>query len=188
MSEIASHEVWTGARLATMAGDAPYGLIDDGAMVVRGAEIVWTGPRTSLPPIYSAARVRDVEDRCITPGFVDCHTHVVYAGDRAREFELRLQGADYAEIARSGGGILSTVRATRAASEAQLAAAADELAGLLAAKSSLTLTATKLAVNAAAAQLVSTAGAWSDADALLSALSDPESREAAAAYLGRLRD
>ncbi len=125
MSEIASHEVWTGARLATMAGDAPYGLIDDGAMVVRGAEIVWTGPRTSLPPIYSAARVRDVEGRCITPGFVDCHTHVVYAGDRAREFELRLQGADYAEIARSGGGILSTVRATRAASEAQLAAAAD---------------------------------------------------------------
>ena len=125
MSKIASHEVWTRARLATMAGDAPYGLIDDGAMVVRGAEIVWTGPRTSLPPIYSAARVRDVEGRCITPGFVDCHTHVVYAGDRAGEFALRLAGVDYAEIARAGGGILSTVRATRAATEAELAAAAD---------------------------------------------------------------
>jgi imidazolonepropionase len=126
MSEVAGHDVWTGARLATMAGDAPYGTIEDGALVVRGDEIVWAGPRTSLPSAYSAgARVRDVAGRCVTPGFVDCHTHVVYAGDRAREFELRLQGADYAEIARGGGGILSTVRATRAASEAELAEATD---------------------------------------------------------------
>ena len=118
--------MWTRARLATMAGDAPYGLIDDGAIAVRGDEIVWAGPRTSLPSEFSAgAGVRDVEGRCITPGFVDCHTHVVYAGNRAREFEQRLQGADYAEIARAGGGILSTVRATRAASEADLEAAAD---------------------------------------------------------------
>jgi len=126
VSKIASHEVWTRARLATMAGDAPYGLIDDGALAVLGDEIVWAGPRTLLPSAFSTgAKVRDVGGRCITPGFVDCHTHVVYAGDRAGEFALRLAGVDYAEIARAGGGILSTVRATRAATEAELAAAAD---------------------------------------------------------------
>ena len=125
MSEEAGHQVWTRARLATMAGAEAYGLIDDGALVVRGDEIVWAGPRTSLPSAFSTARVRDVGGRCITPGFVDCHTHVVFAGDRAREFALRLEGVDYAGIARAGGGILSTVRATRAASDAELAAAAD---------------------------------------------------------------
>jgi imidazolonepropionase len=109
-----------------MAGDAAYGLIDDGALVVRDDEIVWTGPRTSLPSVFSSsANVHDVGGRCITPGFVDCHTHVVYAGDRAREFELRLRGEDYAEIARNGGGILSTVRATRSAGAGELARGAD---------------------------------------------------------------
>jgi imidazolonepropionase len=126
MSEEAVHAVWTNARLATMTGPQPYGLIDDGALAVRGSDIVWAGPRTSLPStLLDAAAVRDAGGRCITPGFVDCHTHVVYAGDRSQEFELRLLGADYSEIARRGGGILSTVRATRKASEEALAAAAD---------------------------------------------------------------
>jgi imidazolonepropionase len=126
LSEIAVHTVWTRARLATMAGPEAYGLIDDGALVVRGDDILWAGPRTSLPSsLASGAAVRDVAGRCITPGFVDCHTHVVYGGDRSRDFELRLTGVDYREIARAGGGILSTVRATRAADDAQLAAAAD---------------------------------------------------------------
>ncbi len=125
-SKVAIHVVWTRARLATFADATPYGLIDDGALVTRGEEIVWVGPRTSLPSaLLAGADVRDLGGRCITPGFIDCHTHAVYAGDRSDEFELRLAGAGYAEIARAGGGILSTVRATRAASEAELAAAAD---------------------------------------------------------------
>ncbi|HMD02966.1 MAG TPA: imidazolonepropionase [Candidatus Baltobacteraceae bacterium] len=103
----------------------PYGLIEDGALAVRDDTIVWLGPRSEMPSFYDSPEVHDVDGRCITPGFVDPHTHVVYAGDRAREFELRLAGAGYAEIARSGGGILSTVRDTRAASAAELAAAAD---------------------------------------------------------------
>ena len=117
--------VWTNARLATMNG-ARYGLIDDGALVARGSEIAWLGPRASLPAeLARDAEIHDAGGRCITPGFIDCHTHVVYAGDRSREFELRLSGASYMEIARSGGGILATVRATRAASDDQLRAATD---------------------------------------------------------------
>ncbi len=108
-----------------MNSGAPYGLVEDGALAVRGDTIVWLGPRTQLPPEFDLAHVHDVGGRCITPGFVDAHTHVVYAGDRAREFELRASGAGYAEIARAGGGILSTVRATRAAGSAELAAGAD---------------------------------------------------------------
>jgi imidazolonepropionase len=108
-----------------MNSDVPFGLIADGALAVREDTIVWVGPRTELPPEFSTARTRDVEGRCITPGFIDAHTHVVYGGDRAQEFELRASGAGYAEIARAGGGILSTVRATRAATSGELAAAAD---------------------------------------------------------------
>jgi len=108
-----------------MHSDVPFGLIADGALAVREDTIVWVGPRTELPPEFSTARTRDVGGRCITPGFIDAHTHVVYGGDRAQEFELRARGAGYAEIARAGGGILSTVRATRAATTAELAAAAD---------------------------------------------------------------
>ena len=108
-----------------MNSDVPFGLIADGALAVHDDTIVWVGPRTELPPEFSAARVVDVGGRCITPGFIDAHTHVVYGGDRAQEFELRASGAGYAEIARAGGGILSTVRATRAATAAELAAAAD---------------------------------------------------------------
>jgi imidazolonepropionase len=116
-----------------MLGDAPYGLIEDGALAVRGSEIVWAGPRTSLPPaLLDGADVRDAGGRVITPGFVDAHTHVVYAGDRAREFEMRLAGAGYGQIARAGGGILSTVRATRAATDIELRAATDRRVAALA--------------------------------------------------------
>ncbi len=108
----------TGARIATMtAGGAPYGLIERGALVVRGGRVVWVGPGAEAPG--GLAR-RDLGGRLVTPGLIDCHTHLVFGGDRAREFELRLLGASYEEVARSGGGIVATVTATRAASEAEL--------------------------------------------------------------------
>ena len=103
------------ARLATMAGPG-YGAIEDGAFAVRDGRIVWIG-RDADVPASEAREILDAERHWITPGFVDCHTHLIYGGDRAREFEQRLEGATYEEIARGGGGILSTVRATRAASE-----------------------------------------------------------------------
>jgi imidazolonepropionase len=119
--------VWSGARIATMAGDAPYGLIDVGALAVRDGAIAWVGDRMKLPSEFARdAEMHDAGGRCITPGLIDPHTHVVFAGDRSREFALRLAGASYMEIARGGGGILSTVRATRAASNEQLAAATDD--------------------------------------------------------------
>jgi imidazolonepropionase len=110
------------------ASRTPYGLINDGALVVaRDATIAWIGPVDELPPelLASAGTVEGVDGGVITPGFVDCHTHLVYAGNRARDFELRLSGAHYADIARTGGGILSTVRATREASFAELQAASE---------------------------------------------------------------
>lgn len=125
--------LFTHARLATMRSDgAPYGAIEDGALAVEGGNIAWVGPMAALP--RQAARERyDLAGRWVTPGLIDCHTHLVYGGDRAAEFELRLQGASYEEIARAGGGIRSTVAATRAASEAELlAAATTRLAPLLA--------------------------------------------------------
>jgi len=126
--EIGTHGVWYGARLATMAENGrPYGLIEDAALVVRGERIEYAGPRAGLPPsvIATAHAAVDVEGRLVTPGLVDCHTHLVYAGNRAREFEMRLGGAGYAEIARAGGGILSTVRETRAASRETLTSASE---------------------------------------------------------------
>ena len=117
--------VWHGAGVATMvAGGAPFGWIEDGAIAVRDGRIVWIGPTASVPRDFDAAEVVDVAGRLITPGLIDCHTHLVFAGDRAREFELRLEGASYADIARAGGGIASTVRLTRAASEEELVAQA----------------------------------------------------------------
>jgi imidazolonepropionase len=112
--------VWTNARLVTMAETgAPYGLIPDGAIAVTADRIAWIGSTSALAqqPAAANAIVHDVEGRCITPGLVDCHTHLVYGGDRAREFERRLEGATYEEIARAGGGIRATVTATRALSE-----------------------------------------------------------------------
>ncbi|KFN48455.1 hypothetical protein N790_06440 [Arenimonas malthae CC-JY-1] len=114
------------ARLATLRDDlGAYGVIEDGALAWKDGLIAFAGPRGELPgePAALAARVESAEGRWITPGLVDCHTHLVFAGDRAQEFERRLQGASYEQIAREGGGILSTVRATRQASEEELLAA-----------------------------------------------------------------
>ena len=110
------------ARLVTLAGDAGYGVIEDGALGWHDGMIVFAGHRTDLPaPPASLADERvDAQGEWVTPGLIDCHTHLVFGGDRAGEFEQRLQGASYEDIARSGGGIVSTVRATRAASEDDL--------------------------------------------------------------------
>ena len=115
--------VWTGANLATMAANGrPYGLIEDGALAVSGRSLVWVGPARELPPeiMQRADRVEDLDSGWITPGLVDCHTHLVYGGNRAKEFEQRLKGVSYTDILASGGGILSTVKATRRASEDDL--------------------------------------------------------------------
>lgn len=119
-------KLWTGCNVATMQPDAaqPYGLIEDAALVVDGAAVHWVGPRRDLPPELHrhCATSQDAGGALITPGLVDCHTHLVYAGDRSHEFELRLNGASYEEIARKGGGIASTVQATRAATPEDLKA------------------------------------------------------------------
>jgi imidazolonepropionase len=112
----------THATLATMTSG--YGLIPDAAVALDGDRIAWAGPMADLPAAYHALPDHDCSGRLVTPGLIDCHTHAVHGGHRAVEFELRLQGASYAEIARAGGGILSTVTATRAASEDQLLASA----------------------------------------------------------------
>lgn len=115
--------VWTAARLATMAADAPgLGVIEDGAVAARGGRIAWVGARADLPAAAGAATVVDCGGRWITPGLIDCHTHLVHGGNRAGEFEARLAGATYEEIARAGGGIAATVAATRGASEDGLVA------------------------------------------------------------------
>ena len=118
-----SYEIWENARLATMqeGQDANYGLIDDGVLVVEGQQLAWVGPRSDMPMQYRhGAFMHDARNALVTPGLIDCHTHLVYGGHRANEFELRLNGASYEDIARAGGGIKSTVQATRMASEAEL--------------------------------------------------------------------
>jgi imidazolonepropionase len=115
--------VWTNARVATLAADAstPYGLIDDAALAVADGAIAWVGARADLPAAWrSGAIEHDAHGALVTPGLIDCHTHLVWGGDRAKEFELRLNGATYEQIAQAGGGIVSTVKATRAATENQL--------------------------------------------------------------------
>ena len=110
--------LWTNARLATMRADLPgLGVVEGGAIGMRDGRIAFAGPAADAP---DAADVIDCEGRWITPGLIDAHTHLVFAGDRIAEFELRQKGASYEEIARAGGGIASTVAATRAASEAAL--------------------------------------------------------------------
>jgi imidazolonepropionase len=125
----------TGARVATMVpGAVPYGAVEDAAILIKRGKIAWIGPLTDLPLDVraEAEKVEDLEGRWVTPGLVDCHTHLVFGGNRADEFERRLQGATYEEIAREGGGIVSTVKATRAASEEELLKSAfDRLQGLL---------------------------------------------------------
>lgn len=113
-----------GATLATLADDAGYGLVEDGALGWRDGVIVYAGPRSGLPVDAEADADLVVEtDGLVTPGLIDCHTHAVFAGNRAAEFEQRLQGASYEDIARAGGGIVSTVRAVRDADEDTLLAA-----------------------------------------------------------------
>jgi len=107
--------LWTNVHLATMAGG--YGEMRDAAIAVHGGRIAWIGPRAEAP---AASTVHDGGGCWITPGLIDCHTHIVHAGNRSDEFEARLNGATYEDIARAGGGIMSTVRATRAASDSEL--------------------------------------------------------------------
>lgn len=114
----------TDAHIATMCADAPaYGEISDGAVAIADGSIAWIGPQNSLPD-GEATETRSIAGRWITPALIDCHTHLVFGGERSAEFEQRLKGASYEEIARAGGGILSTVRATREASADELYAAA----------------------------------------------------------------
>ncbi|AQR74220.1 imidazolonepropionase [Sphingomonas sp. LM7] len=117
-------QIWSNARLATLRSDLPgIGVVEDGLIAASGADIVYAGPRSDAPA-FEPGIAHDCAGRWITPGLIDCHTHLVHAGNRAREFELRLEGASYEEIARAGGGIVSTMQATRAASRDELVAQA----------------------------------------------------------------
>jgi imidazolonepropionase len=116
--------IWTGARIATLdPARSGLGVIESGAIAASAGYIAWVGPAAEMPGFDAGERI-DAAGRWITPGLIDCHTHLVYGGNRAHEFELRLSGATYEEIARAGGGIISTVKATRAASLDELVAAA----------------------------------------------------------------
>src|SRR5437764_12092960 len=109
--------VLDGVHAATMRDETGYGAIRDAALGIRGDRIAWIGNANELPRDIGAARRIHCGGRWATPGLIDCHTHLVYAGNRADEFEQRLHGASYADIARAGGGIQSTLRATRAATD-----------------------------------------------------------------------
>jgi len=116
--------LWQHCHVATMAG-GKYSIIEDAAMVTADSLIEWIGPRSQVPSA-DYAQVHDLQGAWVTPGLIDCHTHTVFGGNRSGEFEQRLQGVSYAEIAAQGGGIASTVRATRAASEDELFASAEK--------------------------------------------------------------
>jgi imidazolonepropionase len=119
--------IWRNARLATMvpdAGGTGLGLVEDGVVACGGGNILYAGPARTAPRGLEAPEAIDCLGRLITPGLIDCHTHLVYAGNRAQEFEQRLNGVSYEEISRQGGGIMSTVRETRLASDEQLLAEA----------------------------------------------------------------
>ena len=120
--------LWRGGRLATLAEARGWGLVERGAVLVDDEAIAWVGAEDDLAAGTRVDREIDLRGALVTPGLVDCHTHLVYAGQRAGEFERRLEGASYEEIARAGGGIRSTVAATRAASDDALYAAARERA------------------------------------------------------------
>ncbi len=114
-------QVLSNATVAIMDdGSTGYRLVERASIAIEGDRIAWLGADADLPASYGNAPSRDLEGRLVTPGLIDCHTHIVYGGDRAREFEMRLEGAGYEEIARAGGGILSSVRNTREASEEEL--------------------------------------------------------------------
>ena len=112
--------LYNNAQIATMTSDKPYGLIENGAVAISNGMIKWVGPEKDLPVEFNGLPENDLGGRLLTPALIDCHTHLVYGGSRATEFELRLKGASYEEISRSGGGILSTVTATRTATEEEL--------------------------------------------------------------------
>jgi imidazolonepropionase len=138
---MATTTLWRNARLATLASDSDWGLIPHGALVVQDDRLAWVGALADLPAAQRAQvdAEHDLGGALVTPGLVDCHTHLVYGGQRAAEFELRLQGVSYDEIARSGGGIRSTVAATRAASDAALLDTARRRAQTLLAEGVTTL-------------------------------------------------
>jgi len=120
-SEKDTPRVWRNAQLATLDERLPgLGIVENGAIAVEDGRIAFAGPQSELPAAFAGAETVDCGGRWITPGLIDCHTHLVHAGDRAHEFELRLSGASYEEIARAGGGIVSSVKALRAASEDEL--------------------------------------------------------------------
>jgi len=114
--------LFTHARLATMEPDQAYGLIDSGALACQDGKITWVGEQSDIPETYTAMEAIDLEGRLVTPALIDCHTHIVHGGNRAKEFDMRLHGASYADIAKAGGGIRSTVAATRKLSEDDLLA------------------------------------------------------------------
>ena len=117
--------VFHNAKIATFsASAAPYGLIEQGAIALSGKTIAWVGNDSDLPQHFKTAPAIDMQGRLITPALIECHSHIIFGGNRAREFELRLQGATYEEIARAGGGIVSTVKATRTATLDELVASA----------------------------------------------------------------
>ncbi len=125
MPAAATNLLLTNVAIATMSeADAAYGLIENGTVAVSGGSIAWVGEIANTPDEFTSFERIDLSGKLITPGLIDCHTHIVFGGNRAREFEMRLQGATYEDIARAGGGILSTVEATRAASEDELLEAA----------------------------------------------------------------
>lgn len=123
--------IWVNAHIATMTGNQGYGIIENGAIAVQNGKIVWIGRHNDLPE-NNAETIYDVKGRWITPGLIDCHSHMVFGGNRASEFEQRLNGVSYEDIAKAGGGIASTVSATRAASSNDLFKAAEKrLTGLM---------------------------------------------------------
>ena len=129
----------TNLTAATLTGDAPYGLVSDGAIAIEGGHVRWIGARADLPSDLDRAERIDLGGRLVTPGLIDCHTHLVHGGDRAAEFEMRLNGASYEEVARAGGGIVSTVSATREATQETLLAGALRRADALIAEGVTTL-------------------------------------------------
>ena len=131
--------LWRNARLATLGPGSGWGLVERGALLADGDALTWVGPEADLPATLRVDEEHDLGGALVTPGLVDCHTHLVYAGERSREFELRLQGATYEEVALAGGGIRSTVAATRAAGDEALFESARRRAELLMAEGVTTL-------------------------------------------------
>ncbi len=118
-------QILRNAKIVEMDADsAGYRVVPDQAIAIRDGRVAWVGADSDPPDAYAGGESHDLGGRVVTPGLIDCHTHIVFGGDRAREFEMRLEGASYEEIARAGGGILSSVRDTRAADEATLLARA----------------------------------------------------------------